>query len=118
MLDVESGPLKLYQIPTTFPCLKTLTLYGIKFSNVTMAQCALLMIWESRNLQTVNITGTYNGAFLPASFPRSQLDSSKNVEAVATSECELLKLGKLMFATKLLKLHRASPVAEVDIYWS
>ena len=55
-IAVESGPFELFKMPTAFPCLKTLTLYRIRFSNAIMVQCALYMIWASRNLQTLNIT--------------------------------------------------------------
>ncbi|PWA91086.1 F-box domain, Leucine-rich repeat domain, L domain-like protein [Artemisia annua] len=154
-VPVESGPWarELHQMPIAFPCLKTLTLYWISFSNASMVHCAFYMIWASRNLQTLNITAAYNGAFPPLSFP-SKLDTSKMKKLlqlrsmVFGSLCSgnevylitwilgcspLLKKidiypppsrvfggenGKLMFATELLKLHRASPVAEVDIHWS
>ncbi|GKE65627.1 hypothetical protein Tco_1519788 [Tanacetum coccineum] len=46
-------------VPTILPCLKTLRLYEINFSNRTMVLCAIDLICGSPNLETLLIKGTY-----------------------------------------------------------
>ncbi|GJW55633.1 F-box domain containing protein [Tanacetum coccineum] len=46
-------------VPTILPCLKTLRLYDINFSDRTMVLCAIDLICGSPNLETLLIKGTY-----------------------------------------------------------
>nr|GEV52217.1 hypothetical protein [Tanacetum cinerariifolium] len=53
LADVEMS------VPTILPCLKTLRLYEINFSNRTMVLCAIDLICGSPNLETLLIKGIY-----------------------------------------------------------
>ncbi|XP_071729098.1 F-box/FBD/LRR-repeat protein At1g13570-like [Rutidosis leptorrhynchoides] len=142
------------RVPSSFPCLESLTLYQIDFSCKTNLMFAFELIGCSPKLQTLWISAKHNDAVPPPAIFLSEINSIqfglpqlRNVALLSFqgSENEILLIkklladspslkiidiypvssevfngdsGRLMVATKLLKFHRASTNAEVDIYWS
>ncbi|XP_022020376.1 F-box/FBD/LRR-repeat protein At1g13570-like isoform X2 [Helianthus annuus] len=139
---------------TTHPCLKTLTLSTIDLCDGIMLSCALELIRNFPNVQTLEITATRDWDDYPNDPTPAAATCSRDLDndtmgllqlqsAVFTqfkgseNEVYLIKyllacspflkklavklhflLGpdeELIFARKLLKLHRASPIAEIKL---
>ncbi|PWA40977.1 F-box domain, FBD domain, Leucine-rich repeat domain, L domain-like protein [Artemisia annua] len=125
---------------TALPCLEKLALYNVDFKSKIMVSFALELIQSSPNLRSLTIIAERSNA-VPASeidYSRmGQLKLQKVQLCVITGlkqeeyfiksllACSpLLKTmviesysrhGESDFAMKLLKLHRASPIAEIDL---
>ncbi|KAI7754361.1 hypothetical protein M8C21_006049 [Ambrosia artemisiifolia] len=127
---------------TAFPSLKALKLTRIDLGNGVMLSCALEMIRHFPNLQTLEITAIQQVAEqIPISIPEVEYNmmglrsvvfrdfrgsenevyllkyflvcsSSLNTIVIHSNWCLPLS-EQFMLAKKLLKLHRASPVAEI-----
>ncbi|XP_076898991.1 F-box/FBD/LRR-repeat protein At1g13570-like [Bidens hawaiensis] len=132
---------------TVFPSLNVLKLSGICLDNRVKLSCAFELISSCPNLQTLEMTASNWNADSPSQvdddYNTTGLLQLRRVvfECLKGSENELRLIKyllacspflkrieiyfrlllssdeKLMFATKLLKFHRASPVAEIDVLW-
>lgn len=72
---------------------------------------------QLRSVMLNNIRGTDNELFLMKTLLACSPLLKKMVIFVNSSQFFDGARGCLMFATKLLKLHRASPIAEIDTHW-
>ncbi|GKD69279.1 hypothetical protein Tco_1323369, partial [Tanacetum coccineum] len=90
------------RVSTAFPYLRTLKLYQMDFSSSVM------------NVVLTSIRGSVNDLCLIKSLLAGSPLLQKMVICARPSE---MFGGESGFTTKLLKLHRASPIAEIDITW-
>nr|GEX66498.1 hypothetical protein [Tanacetum cinerariifolium] len=102
------------KVLTFLPRLKTLDLYNIDFSSV-VTSCVIELICGYRNLEShsIRIIDEY-AVRVPAVCSSPKMDiyaDSSGVRELGGDN------GERKFATKLLKLRRASPLAKVDIVW-
>ncbi|KAI7754362.1 hypothetical protein M8C21_006050 [Ambrosia artemisiifolia] len=106
--------------PTNFTCFKTLKLSRIDLCNGIMLSCAFDLIRSFSNLQTLEITASYwdDSPALGNCSPEVDYHTMGSLQ-LRNAVFKDFKASdeKLMFAMKLLKLHRASPVAEIDLCW-
>ncbi|MFS8028270.1 putative F-box domain, leucine-rich repeat domain superfamily, F-box-like domain superfamily [Helianthus anomalus] len=140
---IEGGPRKSFF--TVFPCLKVLKLSDICLDNGIMFSLAFELIRSSPNLQTLEITPSNWNADLPPQVDYSttrllQLQSvmfdclkgseneirlikyllacSPSLKRMHIFSCHFSSSEqKLVFVRKLLKLYRASPVVELELFW-
>nr|XP_043622668.1 F-box/FBD/LRR-repeat protein At1g13570-like isoform X2 [Erigeron canadensis] len=138
-------------VSTAFPCLKTLSLYGIDFSSDTMLSCVIGMLSDAPNLQTLDITAAYKSTLPPPLISFLEVDCNTigqlqlqnvvlaSIKGLENEVCliksilacspllkrivitpNILLMGdgneKFKLASKLLKLHRASPLAEISFH--
>ncbi|GJV53443.1 F-box/FBD/LRR-repeat protein-like protein [Tanacetum coccineum] len=138
------------RVPTTLPCLKSLSLHEMDFSSDVMVSCAIGLICGSPKLETLWIGAKHDYEVPPPALCSSDVDFSKmgqlqlqsvmlvRISGLKNEECFIKSLlsgspslkemeilahllqyvddyKKLMFATQLLELHRASPVAEIKL---
>lgn len=131
------------RVPTPLPCLKKLSLCDVDFSSAIMVSFAVELICGFPYLETLVFRAKYEDDALPPAaevdFSRVGQLQLQNVEVICLSGSEnelcliksllacspLLKKmtvysssevfgGQMMLAKRLLKLHRASPVAEIE----
>ncbi|GJT47321.1 hypothetical protein Tco_0956036 [Tanacetum coccineum] len=119
---------------TTIPCLKSLNLHGIDFSSDIMAkyvyefpQSALcssdvyfskMVQLQLQSVTLVRISGLKNEECLIKSLLSGSPLLRKMEIHTDLFQHVGVDNGKLIFATKLLELHRASPVAEIKLkFW-
>ncbi|KAJ0837873.1 putative F-box domain, FBD domain, leucine-rich repeat domain superfamily [Helianthus annuus] len=140
---IEGGPRKSFF--TVFPCLKVLKLSDICLDNGIMFSFAFEMIRSSPNLQTLEITPSNWNADSPpqVDYSTTRLLQLQSVmfDCLKGSENELRLMKyllacspslkrmhifsrffssaeeKVVFIKKLLKLYRASPVVEIELFW-
>ncbi|GJY90687.1 F-box/FBD/LRR-repeat protein-like protein [Tanacetum coccineum] len=116
------------KVATTFLSLKTLHLFIVDFNDDLMAKYGSNVPLRANSdyntmgmlhLRSVGFSCN-NGSENEVRFIKSLLACSPLLEKIKihrSSQVFSGDKGKLMFATKLLKLPRASPSAEVDISW-
>ncbi|XP_035840885.1 F-box/FBD/LRR-repeat protein At1g13570-like isoform X9 [Helianthus annuus] len=140
---IEGGPRKSFF--TAFPCLKVLNLSDICLDDGIMFSFAFELIRSSPNLQTLEITQSYGNADSPlqGDYSTTRLLQLQSVmfDCLKGSENEIRLIKyllacspslkrmhifschfssseeKLVFVRKLLKLYRASPVVELELFW-
>ncbi|KAJ0683225.1 putative F-box domain, FBD domain, leucine-rich repeat domain superfamily [Helianthus annuus] len=140
---IEGGGKKSFF--TAFPCLKVLKLSDICLENGIMFSFAFEMIRSSPNLQTLEITPSNWNADSPpqVDYSTTRLLQLQSVmfDCLKGSENELRLMKyllacspflkrmhifsrffssaeeKVVFIKKLLKLYRASPVVEIELFW-
>nr|XP_043621688.1 F-box/FBD/LRR-repeat protein At1g13570-like isoform X2 [Erigeron canadensis] len=102
-------------VSTAFPCLKTLKLNQIDFSSDTMLSCVVAMLSGAPNLQTLEIMAAYENTIPPPLICSLEGDCSNF--GLLQLQYVVLNIRALdnefRLASKLLMLHRASPVAEI-----
>ncbi|KAJ0837876.1 putative F-box domain, FBD domain, leucine-rich repeat domain superfamily [Helianthus annuus] len=139
---IEGGGKKSFF--TVFPCIKVLKLSDICLDNGIMFSFAFELIRSSPNLQTLEITQSYGNADPPPQADHSttrllQLQSvmfdclkgseneirlikyllacSPSLKRMHIFSCHFSSAEeKLVFVRKLLKLYRASPVVELELF--
>ncbi|GJW44932.1 putative F-box-like domain superfamily protein [Tanacetum coccineum] len=113
-----------YDIIWSFPNLQTLTIAATYKDDVPTPLLSTYEVdsYTSKNLQLERVTFSgLRGSEAEVSLIKSILACSPLLKRIAiypnASQMFGGDYGKLMFATNLLNLHRASPKAEVNIFW-
>ncbi|KAJ0683235.1 putative F-box domain, leucine-rich repeat domain superfamily, F-box-like domain superfamily [Helianthus annuus] len=111
---LEDGAKK--RSPTSFPCLKTLKLSAIDLENAAI--CSLDVDYNTMGmLQLRSVVFTYSNASESEVYLiKYILACSPFLKKIVIRPRSCLALGEqLMFARKLLKLHRASPNVDINL---
>nr|GEU88056.1 FBD domain, leucine-rich repeat domain, L domain-like protein [Tanacetum cinerariifolium] len=96
---------------TVMPCLKTLHLWRVDFASSITTLNVFQLIFGSPNFKNIKIETAYKDKSPPTSLDFSEEDFAAMGQLQLQSHND--EIGKLTFALKLLRLHRASPVAEI-----